>query len=281
MILYGTFFDGPATSVYLAKSTRRDKLMFTYALWSASVSLGSIFSPSLGGFLASTIGMQAVFLIAFAFYFGSMCPLFFIKNQPPVEDVTPTMPSSENRSSKTLLVLICCFFSVAMFSIFMLNPLIPQFEDEVYNQSFLNIGIFGAVTSAGSALFSIIIGKIGDKWTKMAAIASSLIITSFSFLLLILFNNFLFLCVASLLTGASAPILYFMVGIIASIAPKRFEGRWVSIAQMAVTIAGFVAPIVGGVLYEFSPSVPFYLLIVTAPCLAAVALAFSKHLRSE
>jgi MFS family permease len=72
-----------------------------------------------------------------------------------------------------------------------------------------------------------------------------------------------------------------MVGIIASIAPKRFEGRWVSIAQMAVTIAGFVAPIVGGVLYEFSPSVPFYLLIVTAPCLAAVALAFSKHLRSE
>jgi MFS family permease len=163
-----------------------------------------------------------------------------------------------------------------MFFLYLLYPLIPQFTNVVYHQSLFRLGVFGTTTSAGWVIFSMLLGKIGDKHTKMMAVVTALAVSSLSFLLIILFNNFATLCVASFLAGASYTILFFMPGIIASASPERSVGKWVSISQAVVPSVGFGAPILGGILYETSPYLPFFLAIIVLSLLAIVALGLTK-----
>ena len=279
MILYGAYFCAPAVSVHIAKSSAEHRYMFAYGMWSASTCLGYVFSPSLGGFIASSIGMHIVFLLSFAFFLASMFPLFFIRTQQTEENKISAKSSTEKTSNMTRLIILACFFSTAMFFYNLLNPLVSQFTNEVYGQSLLNIGIFGVATSMGGFFFSLTLGHIGDKLSRINAIAFSLLISACSFLLMITLNNFATLFVASFLAGAFGPFLYLMVGLVASLAPHRFEGRWVSVVQTSVTLTTFGAPLVGGLLYEFSSCLPFYVFIIAMLCLAVVAWIASKHFK--
>jgi len=163
----------------------------------------------------------------------------------------------------------------------MLYPLIPQFTNGVYHQSIFNLGIFGTATSVGWTSFSILFGKIGDKHSKITAVLASLVVSALSFLLIILFKNFAILCVASFLVGASYTILFFMSGIIASASPEHSVGKWVSISQAIVPIVGFSAPILGGILYEISPYLPFFVTVTGLSLLAIVVLMLTKNQKEK
>jgi MFS family permease len=116
------------------------------------------------------------------------------------------------------------------------------------------------------------LGKIGDKWTKAAAVATALILSSISLIILISFNNFPLLTVASFLSGASFPLWSLMGAAVGSIAPEKSRGRWISVSQTMTTLAAFVAPYLGGILYEASPYTPFFLVVIVSTLLALVAL---------
>jgi MFS family permease len=240
--------------------------------------LGYILSPTIGGLMASTIGKQKVFLIAFIFYALSILPLLLIHKQRRTESkVSPDhFSANDGHGFRTKLILLSCFFIIIMFFLYLLYPLIPQFTNGVYHQSIFRLGVFGTATSAGWATFSIILGKLGDKYSKMTAVVTSLLVSSLSFLLIILFNNFAILFVASFLVGASYTIWFFMPGIIASNSPERSVGKWVSISQASVAMVGFGAPILGGILFETSPYFPFFLTIIILALLAIVAFRLTK-----
>jgi len=51
------------------------------------------------------------------------------------------------------------------------------------------------------------------------------------------------------------------------------------VSQMSVTAAASIAPYIGGVIYEWSPFTPFYIIIGVSPLLSLVAL--TKPFREE
>lgn len=272
MILYGTFFEGPTVCFYFLKSSQSDKLMSALAMWSLSTGLAYISSPFFGGFIASTLGKQMLFLIASVFYGASIFPIFMIRKlpkQPRVEKKT-RQRHLFNDTFSIRLVLLTCFFAIIMFDINLIIPFIPQFTNGFYHQSIINLGVFGMATSIGWVFFSAIFGKIGDKRSKMSTVVASLLVSSFSYVIIILFNNFSILFAASFLSGASSSIVYFMPGIIGSAAPEGSIGKWISISEASVPIAAFGAPILGGMLYEISPYLPFYTTIIVLSLLAVI-----------
>ncbi len=274
MILYGTYFGSASTCVYVLKSAPPERTMQTFGLWSASVALGYLVSPMLGGFISSAVGKQTVFLIATVFYAVSVLPLFLVSRLPKPEikeSQTVTKRSSADFALSRNLIVLCVFFAMIIFAIYLVSPLIPQFTNGVYNQTIFNLGIFGTATSFGWIFFSFALGKIGDKRSKMTAVLTSMIVCSFAFLLIAMINNFTFLCFASFLSGASQPIIGFIPAIIGSAAPERRIGRWISVSQTGIYIASFGAPIVGGLLYEFSPYLAFFTTISLLSFLAVVA----------
>ncbi len=274
MILYGTYFGEASICVYVLKSASPERTMQAFGLWSASVAFGYLFSPIVGGFLSASIGKQLVFIIAAVFYGVSVIPLLFVSRLPRAEIKESQLPSKHtltdlSRSKK--LITLSAFFSMIIFAIFLLLPFISQFMNGVYGQSIFNLGVVGTATSLGWIFFSFALGKIGDKRKKTTAVLASTTITSFSFMLIALVNNFPFLCFASFLSGASHSIIGFVPGIVGSAAPKDHVGRWISVAQTSIYVAQFVAPVLGGVLYGFSPYYAFLTTIVLLSVLTVAA----------
>ena len=71
---------------------------------------------------------------------------------------------------------------------------------------------------------------------------------------------------------------------VGSIAPEASRGRWISLAQMSATLSATVAPYIGGVLYEQSSQVHFYVVIAVLPLLSLLAFAKpfrEKHAKTE
>lgn len=275
MGLYGFFLSGPATGAYIVTEARRDRMTLTYTLMSASWWTGYIFSPGLGGYLSTTIvGMRGVFLLAFTLYTAATVVLFFVHSQ-----TAQKLPEEQQTNSKThstharKIVTLSVFFAFVFFFVNLVRPLVVQFFQDVYKLENPVIGILGSLTFLGSAVFSLLLGKTGDKRGKMIAVAIALLIGGLSFGLFISFSNPLTLGAASFLNGASYMLWSLMGASVGSLAPAASRGRWISLAQMSATLAATVAPYLGGVLYTGSPVVPFYVIVAATPILSLVALA--------
>ncbi len=274
MGLYGFFISGPATSAYIVTLAKKDRVTLTYTLISASWWMGYIFSPGLGGYLSTIIGMRNVFLLSFMFYAAATGILSLIKSQnvqkPPKDtDIKLNLKSKHKQE----IIMLSVFFAFVFFFINLVRPFVVQFFQDVYTLDRFSIGILGSSVFLGSAVFSILLGKAGDKMGKTVAAAAALLIGAFSFGIFVSFSNFLALTIASFLNGASYMLWSLMAASVGSIAPHLSRARWISLAQMSATLAATAAPYIGGILYEWSPFIPFYAIIVASSLLSLVALS--------
>jgi len=273
MGLYGFFISGPATSAYVVTFARKDRVTLTYTMMSASWWLGYIFSPGLGGYLSTFIGMRGVFFLSFLLYAAATSVLFFIKSQRVEKPWKyQSEPTSSNSSHAEKIVLLSLFFATVFFFLSLVRPLVVQFFQDMYRLESFHIGVLGSIGFLGAALFSIGLGKVGDKQGKMVAAAVALLVGDVSFSLFIFFNNFFILTFASFLYGASYMLWSLMGACVGSITPEASRGRWISVSQMLATMAASIAPFIGGVLYESSPYIPFYIIIGVSPLLSIIAL---------
>lgn len=278
--LYGFFLSGPATSAYVMTAAKKDKVTITYTALGASWWVGYIFSPGLGGYLSTVVGMRGVFFLAFIFYAAATAVLFLIREQR-IEKSMASQTAHSNLSSSHVkkIVLLSLFFAVVFFFLSLVRPLVVQFFQDVYLFESFQIGLLGSIGFLGSAVFSIVLGRVGDKRGKMVAAAIALLVGAVSVGLFTVFNNFPILVFASFIYGASFMLWALMGACVGSCTPEASRGRWISLSQMSATAAASVAPFIGGVLYEWSPYTPFYILIGVSPLLALVAL--TKPFREE
>ncbi len=285
MALYGFFMSGPATSAYVVTYARRDRITLTYTLISASWWSGYIFSPGLGGYISTILGMRSVFLLSFVLYAVATAVLFLIRSQH-AQKPSPAQEARFNTNSAHVrsIILMSVFFALVFFFMNLVRPLVVQFFQDVYNLDQLVIGLLGSAAFLGSAVFSILLGKAGDMLGRGVAIIVALLVGSLSFGLFLCFNNMFMLGIASFLNGASYMLWSLMGASVGSIAPETSRGRWISLAQMSATFAATAAPYIGGVLYVRSHYLPFYIVIAALPLLCLLPLIKSfreKQARKE
>jgi len=274
MVMWGIWLGGPTGTAYIVSSADKGKLTLTFTAISAAWSFGYIFSPGLGGYLAGRIGMRVVFYLAFIFYALATLILTFISSQHATGF---TQRSLEERHSffKLLrtrkLVTLSTFFASIMFIIMLFRPFVPQFLANVYHYSAFEIGVLGSVSFFGSAVLGILLGKLGDKWRKTYALATSMILCSLSITLLLLFGDFHILIITFFLAGGSYLTWSLMSAIVGPLAPESIRARWVSVPQAMSMFSSFIAPYIGGLLYASSPFYPFVVAIVISAFLALLA----------
>ena len=274
MILWGFWLGGPTSTAYITTSADKSKLTLTFTALSAAWSFGYIFSPALGGYLAGTIGMQTVFYSAFAFYALAGFILTFISSQRAKDYARH--PSEERYSFFKLLrtrklFILSVFFASTMFILMLFRPFVPQFLADVYGYGDFEIGVLGSVSFFGSAVLGILLGRLGDKWRKAYALAVSLVLCVFSLVLLTVSGNFPILIITFLMAGGSYVTWSLMGAIVGPLAPESIKARWISIPQTVSMFSSFIAPYIGGVLYNSSPYYPLIVAITTTPFLALLA----------
>jgi len=274
MILWGVWLGGPTATAYVVGTADKSKLTLTFTAISSGWSFGYIFSPALGGYIAGTVGSRVIFYLGSILYASACFILMFISKQQLMS--YKQSPSQERNSFFELLktrklLTLSIFFASIWFVLMLFRPCIPQFLKDKYGYSDFEIGVLGSVLFFGSAVLGILLGRLGDKWKKSYALATSLALCSISLVLLLLFNNFPILAIAFFIAGGSYITWSLMGAIIGPIAPESIRARWVSIPQAITVFSSFIAPYVGGVLYSISPSYPFIIGIALTLFIALLA----------
>ena len=278
MVLWGFWLGGPTGTAYIVTAADKSRLSLTFTAISAAWSFGYIFSPAAGGYLAGTIGMRVVFYLAFILYALAGFILSFISTQ---HARSHTQHSPEERYSffkllKTRkLLTLSILFALIMFVLMLFRPFVPKFLGDAYHYGDFEIGVLGSVSFFSSAVLGILLGKLGDRWRKSYALAVSMMLCSFSLILLMLFGNFYILIVTFFLTGGSYITWSLLSAIVGPLAPEAIRARWVSIPQTVSMFSSVIAPYIGGVLYEASSYYPF--IVATG---ATLFLALSAFIRS-
>jgi MFS family permease len=273
MILWGIWLGGPTSTAYIVTAADKNKLTLTFTVISSSWSLGYIFSPAIGGYMAGKIGMQAVFYTSFILYAIAGLVLAFMRSQHALtsQQKTSTGPSTIELLKDKRLIGMSAFFASVMFVMMMFRPLVPQFLADAYHYGDFEIGVLGSIAFFGSAVLGIILGRVGDKWRKEYALAASMVSCSLSLIIMLLTGDLYVLALAFFLAGASYITWSLMSAIIGPQAPEPIRARWISIPQTISMFASIVAPYVGGIVYEFSPYYPFMIAISASILLAIIA----------
>lgn len=277
MVLWGFWLGGPTGTAYIVTSANKNKLTLTFTAISAAWSFGYIFSPALGGYLAGIVSMRVVFYLAFIFYALAGFTLSFISTQH-ARSRTQHSPEEHYSFFKLLrtrkLLTLSIFFGSIMFIAMMFRPFVPNFLADIYHYGNFEIGVLGSISFFSSAVLGILLGKLGDRWRKSYALAVSMILCSFSLILLLLFGNFYILTFTFFLVGGSYITWSLLSAIVGPLAPEAIRARWVSIPQTVSMFSSVIAPYVGGVLYEVSPSYPF--VVAIGGTLFIALLAFTR-----
>jgi MFS family permease len=271
MVLWGVWLGGPTGTAYIVTSADKSKLTLTFTAISAAWSFGYILSPALGGFLAGAISMRIVFYLASILYALAGLILIFISSQQA--GGYSQRFSEEHHSffqllkTKKLLKLSVLFASI-MFFLMMFRPFVPKFLADTYQYGDFDIGVLGSVSFLGSAILGILLGRVGDRWKKLYALSVSMALCSLSLILLMLFGNFEILTVTFFIAGGSYLTWSLLGAIVGPLAPESIRARWVSVPQTVTMFSSFIAPYIGGILYDASPYYPFIVATVTTLFLA-------------
>jgi len=280
MFLYGCMLSTPAVNAYIATVASKERITLTFTTISAAWCGGYIFSPTLGGFLYEVVGMRTVFYLVFIFYTLATVVLLFIRSQKaPVKKSAPNEP--DRKVDLKSMIFWVVFFATIMFFNYLIRPFTPTFLEDAYGLNTFQIGVLGSFSFAGSALLGVLIGKFGDRWGSMGAVSLCMLATAFSVSMLIHVNNFFVLAPVFFLLGVNFTPWSLMNAIIGSTAPENIRGRWIGVAQTASLFAAFVAPYVGGVLYEISLRAPFLATLTGTIVIFAFALVGSRKTRNR
>ena len=281
MVLWGFWLGGPTSTAYIVTSADKDRLSVTFMAISSAWSFGYIFSPAIGGYLAKNVGYNVVFHSAAVLYALAALILAFISSQRAkpnnAENFVEERLSFRSIIKSRRILVFSAFFASIMFAMMLFRPFVPSFLAEKYYYQESEIGLFGSISFFGSAVLGIMLGKVGDKWRKAYALAASLILCSFSLMLLLLFGDFYILAFALFLTGGSYMIWSLMSAIIGPSAPESSRARWVAIPQTISMFISVLAPYIGGFLYAVSPYFPFIIATAVSLLLAAVTLWLLKE----
>jgi MFS family permease len=276
MFFYGVLFSGPASSAYIVGRARGDKMASTFSTLAAAWGLGYMFAPTVAGYLTESAGMQWVFILTAFFYFVTTVMLTLISSQHiRRRELDRAMPTTKKiwLFKRRKVVYLSVLFGTVMFFLSLVFPLVPQFLTDVYGYDVAFIGVLGSFTYFGGAVFSIVLGKLGDKYGKTAPISVAMALVALALGIFISVDDPFVLMLASFLRGASFPMWAFIGATVGAVAPPNSRASWISVVQTVAQTVSILAPYVGGVLYAVTPTTPFIIAVGASLMLVALAQA--------
>ena len=279
MVMWGFWLGQPAGSAYIVTSAEKSRLTSTFTIMSAGWSLGYIFSPAIGGFLAGTVGMKTVFYLAFIFYGSACLMLSFIRSQHASHEQNASereysfLKLVKNRKLMSLSV----FFAMLMFVTMMFRNFVPKYLSDVYKITDFEIGVLASILFASSAVLGILLGRLGDMKRKSYPLAISSIFIAVAMVLMLWSGNFSILVLSFVFNGGSYITWSMLSAIVGPTAPESCRARWIAIPQTLCMFVSFAAPYVGGLLYAASTQYPFIVAIITMPVFAFLSVKILKE----
>jgi MFS family permease len=278
-ILWGASMLGaPAINAYIVTSAKdKNKTAMLLASFISTWSLGYIFSPAIGGYLTTVIGMKQVLLISTAL--AAVCTSIYLlisSQHPRRRETKETTDSVQIVSSsvKRRLLAWSLFYAALILAMQTARTFIAPYLIDVMHETDSYVGLFGSINFAGVTALGLFIARMGDRWKKVDAILLCVLLHAVTTEAILFYPHPVFLLGVAFFWGGAGTFGALINSVIGSIAPEASRGKWMSIPMSSAMIAAVVAPYLGGYLYEVSPYMPFVVSLFAA--LPATVLALSK-----
>lgn len=252
MLMYNltAFVSSPLSSYVTAAS---DKMGVTRALTTVSAffSFGLIFGPALGGVIGDHFGLKTIFFISGITFIVSFIILVFIKSQP-VMDVEPEEAVNYHFVNRRFLIFLSVVL-LAGFSMWLVQPLSPNYLQNQQNYSFGQIGLLGSIMSLGTVFLNLTLGSIN---AFTGYILAQLFVGLFA-LIMWRTTGFAWYSVAYFLLGGYRMSRSFATALTRNLVHIARIGLAYGMTETVGSAAVILAPPAAGFLYQIDPQLMY------------------------
>ena len=248
MLLYGftAFVTSPLNS-YITAARGKMSPVRAMTLVSATYNLGAVLGPISGGWIGGQLGLRNVYLISAGIFTVSTVILFFLRSQPREVHDPAAPPESLWKNTRFISFLGLIF--LAMFVMYLPQPLTPRFLQNERGLSLESIGLLGSVGNLGNTLLALALGQIaarsGFLLAQVSVAAFALLLWKGSGLGWYAMGYFLlggFRSARSLIYAQVRPLIH----------PAQM-GLAYGVAETSSAMAVMLAPLLAGLLYTQEP----------------------------
>jgi len=269
---YGlTAFVSSPLSSYVTAARGNWSVGTVLSLTTATFAMGMVLGPITGGWIGDNYGMRMSFLVAAVMFVISNLFIILIERQP-LDHHDPEAPPPNLMNNKRFIVLMGVL-AFAIFSMYLAQPLTPNFLEGVRGLSLSETGIIFTAGALGNSMMAILLSRSNPRSGFL--FAQSLVIL---FALLIW-------------RGASLPVFalgYFVLGGFRAGRPLALAQarELVHDSQMGVTygimetisaVIFILTPPLAGILFERDPMIVYPLSIGLIAVSIVVSYLFSRE----
>ena len=279
MIIYMvSSFCMPAVNAYITDSTSKSSLASTFTIIWSSSSFALIFAPAIGGYISEVIDMKNLFFLSFAFFSLSTFICVLIGKQKPNAGMVKT--SYRDIFKDKRLLKYSLLFGAVLFFLNMPRPFLPIYLEGAKGLTIFWVGVLGSISSLGAGVLSFICGKYGKKVRSGILLSTFMIIFSFALIILILAHSIPLFSLSFFLTGVVITASAVMVSIVGKDFSTISLGKAYGVYSTITGVAFILSPYVGGILFEYSPDLLFFITITALiPLSVIVLIAVEKQLK--
>ena len=277
LMLYGftAFIVSPLNS-YVTAARGNWSISRALSLISATFAAGSVLGPLTGGWLGDRYGLRLVYALASGIFVIATVLIFFIKPQPR-DHHDPQKPPVDLRRNGRYLGFIALVF-VVTFSMYLPQPLTPNFLQQERGLSLSQIGLLGTVGVLGNAALAL---AFGARLVPRTGLLLGQGLTACFALMIWRTQGLALFAVAYFILGGFRASRPMMAAQVRELVHPSQMGLAFGMNETVGAVALTAAPFAAGFLYERSPAIVYPVSLVAIGLAFGLTLIFAPHPRGE
>ncbi len=282
---FGAAFIVPPMMAFVADITTVENRGKGMGLLGASMSLGFMIGPAIGGFL-SKISLEFPFYFATgAALFAALLSILILPNPKPVINGDPSVKKKrENlfqqlaRSTKTSYFVVLIVMFVFSFGLANFQSTIALYVDQKYGYTPTDIAVLITVGGfVGVIVQTFIINPLFKRYGEMRVILVNLVIAAFSLIGIIFVDMFWSILLVATIFSTATSLLRPAVNTLVSKLAGQEQGFAAGMMNAYMSLGNMVGPAIAGVIFDINIIYPYILGTVILLISFVIAAVWAKR----
>ncbi|MBD7942874.1 MULTISPECIES: MFS transporter [Psychrobacillus] len=280
----GGAFLVPATMAFVADLTSLEDRGKGMGYIGASMSLGFMIGPAIGGFLAGVSLSFPFYMAAVVSFLSAIVSLVILPDiKNVISELTPTIKKRENILSQMKSSIYTPYFMM-LFIIFVFSFGIANFQstfslyvDHKYDYSPQRIAAILTVGGfVGVVIQTVVIDRLFKRFGELNVILVNLVVAAVSLVLFFLVDSFwLILFLATAFSIATTLIRPAVNTIVSKLAGNE-QGFAAGMNNAYMSLGNMIGPALAGILFDVNINIPFVVGAVILICTWVITLVWVK-----
>lgn len=263
---FGAAFLVPPMMAFVADITPLEKRGRGLGLLGASMSLGFMIGPGIGGFL-STISIHFPFYVAAgASFFAAVLSIFILPNPAPSVVIEKALLKSENllrqmiRSTKTPYFVLLIVMFVFSFGLANYQSTLALYADQKFGYNATQIAVLITIGGfVGVIVQTFVINPLFKRYGEMRIILINLLVAALSMFAILFVNTFFTILLVAAIFSTATSLLRPAVNTLVSKLAAEEQGFAAGMMNAYMSLGNMVGPALAGYIFDINYTFPYLL----------------------